>query len=199
MHRILLTLMTFCMVLNPLYAANNKQDIQKDNLFPRVQFTTSMGSFIVELNRMNAPLTVDNFLQYVVNGEYDNTIFHRVIKGFVVQGGGLDTDKKLLPNHGTVVNESGNGLTNDLGTIAMARENDPHSANRQFYFNMDDNTNLDPHAGQWGYAVFGMVDSGNDVLEQISQVKTHTDNDLGWEDVPVKQVVIKKVELLPEQ
>lgn len=89
MRRILLTLMTFCMVLNPLYAANNKQDIQKDNLFPRVQFTTSMGNFIVELNRMNAPLTVDNFLQYVVNGEYDNTIFHRVIKGFVVQGGGL--------------------------------------------------------------------------------------------------------------
>ncbi|MGL4448795.1 MAG: peptidylprolyl isomerase, partial [Shewanella sp.] len=117
-------------------------DIQKDTLYPQVEFDTSLGKIVVELDRTRAPITVDNFLTYVVKGEYNNTIFHRVISDFVVQGGGLNPQLEELPEGKPIVNESGNGLTNSMGTIAMARDNDPHSATRQFYFNVTDNTKL---------------------------------------------------------
>lgn len=191
---IILASMMFCSIAN---AASNAK-LQPDNLFPQVKISTSMGDIVVELDRMRAPITVDNFLTYVVNHEYDGNIFHRVIPGFVVQGGGYDTDMQPLPTRESIINESGNGLKNEVGTIAMARENDPHSARRQFYFNMADNANLDPNPRHWGYTVFGHVVEGDQVLEAIAQVKTHVDPLLGWPDVPEHAVLIKKVELLPE-
>ncbi|WP_371931131.1 peptidylprolyl isomerase [Shewanella sp. ULN5] len=171
-------------------------DIQPDTLYPKVAFDTSMGKIVVELDRTRAPRTVDNFLTYVVKGEYNNTIFHRVIAEFVVQGGGLTPALAELPSTDPVVNESGNGLSNGLGTIAMARDNDPHSATRQFYFNVGDNKKLDPSKRRWGYAVFGEVVEGMDVLEAISLVPTAHNKTLNWPDVPVNQVILNKATLL---
>lgn len=174
--------------------AQNKS-IDPDNLFPQVKLETNFGVIIVELDRTKAPLTVDNFLKYVVSGDYDNTIFHRVEKDFVVQGGGYNTESELKESTGTLVNEAGNGLKNDMGTIAMARENKPHSANRQFFFNLADNNALNP-GRKWGYAVFGAIVEGEDVLAKIGAVPVDYDESLGWENVPVEPVVLKKATLL---
>ena len=161
-----------------------------DNMFPTIKLETSMGDIEVELNRMRAPATVNNFLRYVLEGEYDGTIFHRVMFGFVVQGGGYtkDIDEKTM--HENVLNESGNGLQNITGSIAMARYEDPHSATRQFYFNMDDNSSLDPGSRNWGYTVFGEVISGMEVLEAISEVETGYSEALDAEDVPLTPVLL---------
>lgn len=175
-----------------------QQTVDPDNIYPQIKFETSMGDIIVELDRIRAPLTVDNFLQYVIDGEYNNTIFHRVVTDYIVQGGGFDTDLTAKEIKSTVVNESGNGLKNEFGTIAMARENKPHSANRQFYFNASDNSNLDP-GRSWGYTVFGYIIEGEDVLSAMAKVKTDYNGNLGWEDVPVKPIILKKVTLLPSQ
>jgi len=175
----------------------NAIDIQPDTLYPRVELDTSMGKIVVELDRTRAPITVDNFLTYVVKGEYDNTIFHRIIADFVVQGGGLDLKLEEKPEGKPIVNESGNGLTNAFGTIAMARENEPHSATRQYYFNVADNTKLDPSKRRWGYAVFGEVVEGAEVLQAMAQVPTEDNAKLGWPDVPVTPVVLKRAILLP--
>jgi len=172
--------------------------IDPNNLFPQVKLETSKGIIIVELDRVKAPLTVDNFLTYVVMGEYSNTIFHRVVSDFIVQGGGYDenfTPKKLLKD---IVNESGNGLKNETGTIAMAKENRPHTANRQFFFNMADNKNLDP-GRQWGYTVFGAIVEGQEVVDAINLVKTSYNDAMGWEDVPVEPVILIRVTLLPAE
>ena len=186
-----------CLLLLASISANAEVDIQKDTLYPQVELDTSMGKIVVELDRTRAPLTVDNFLTYVVKGEYDNTIFHRVIAEFVVQGGGLTPKLEERPSLKPVVNESGNGLSNALGTIAMARDNDPHSATRQFYFNMGDNKKLDPSKRRWGYTVFGEVTRGMDVLEAISLMPTEHNSTLNWPDFPVKTVILKKATLLP--
>ncbi|MCL1141391.1 peptidylprolyl isomerase [Shewanella gaetbuli] len=178
-------------------AAHAKIDIQPDTLYPKVEFDTSMGKIVVELDRTRAPRTVDNFLTYVVKGDYDNTLFHRVISEFVVQGGGLNPKLEELPAMDPVINESGNGLSNGLGTIAMARDNDPHSATRQFYFNVADNKKLDPSKRRWGYAVFGEVMEGMDVLEAMSLVPTENNQTLNWPDFPVTPIVLKKATLLP--
>ena len=161
-----------------------------DNMFPTIKLETSMGDIEVELNRMRAPATVNNFLRYVLEGEYDGTIFHRVMFGFVVQGGGYtkDIDEKTM--HENVLNESGNGLQNITGSIAMARYEDPHSATRQFYFNMDNNSSLDPGSRNWGYTVFGEVISGMEVLEAISEVETGYSEALDAEDVPLTPVLL---------
>jgi len=172
-------------------------DLQQDNLHPKVELDTSMGKIVVELDRSRAPLTVNNFLTYVVRGDYNNTIFHRIIKDFVVQGGGYDPQLKTLPEDKPIFNESGNGLSNTLGTIAMARENDPHTATRQFYFNVADNTKLDPSPKRWGYAVFGEVTAGLDVLQKMAQVPTGPNAALQWEDVPLSPIILKKATLLP--
>ncbi|MGI1986612.1 peptidylprolyl isomerase [Shewanella glacialipiscicola] len=174
-------------------------DIQADNLYPRVEFETSLGKIVVELDRTRAPITVDNFLTYVVKGEYDNTIFHRVISDFVVQGGGLNPKFEELPAGKPIANESGNGLTNSIGTIAMARENEPHSATRQFYFNVADNTKLDPSKRRWGYAVFGDVIEGRLILEAMAIVETGTNRKLNWPDVPVTPIILKTAKLLPKK
>ena len=163
-----------------------------DNLFPVIQLETSMGVIEVELNRMRAPVTANNFLRYVLAGEYDGTIFHRVMPGFVVQGGGYTAEIEENTEHESIINESGNGLQNIRGSIAMARFNDPHSATRQFYFNMDNNTSLDPNSNSWGYAVFGEVVAGMEVLDAIEAVETAYSEALDAEDVPVKQVLLIK-------
>ena len=161
-----------------------------DNMFPTIKLETSMGDIEVELNRMRAPATVNSFLRYVLEGEYDGTIFHRVMFGFVVQGGGYTKDIEEKTLHENVLNESGNGLENITGSIAMARYEDPHSATRQFYFNMDNNSSLDPSSRNWGYTVFGEVVSGMEVLEAISGVETGYSEDLDAEDVPTTPVLL---------
>lgn len=161
-----------------------------DNMFPTIKLETSMGDIEVELNRMRAPATVNNFLRYVLEGEYDGTIFHRVMFGFVVQGGGYTKDIEEKTMHENVLNESGNGLQNITGSIAMARYDDPHSATRQFYFNMSDNSSLDPGSRNWGYTVFGEVVSGMEVLEAIAEVETGYSEDLDAEDVPITPILL---------
>lgn len=163
-----------------------------DNMFPIVELETSMGVIEVELNRMRAPITSNNFLRYVLEGEYDGTIFHRVMPGFVVQGGGYTVDIEEKTLHENIFNESGNGLKNNTGSIAMARYDDPHSATRQFYFNMNNNTSLDPGSSNWGYTVFGVVVSGMEVLEEIAAVKTGYSEALDAEDVPMVPVLLIK-------
>lgn len=170
--------------------------IDPDNLFPQVKLETSMGIIIVELDRVRAPLTVDNFLTYVVSGEYNNTIFHRIVAEFIVQGGGYSENFELKKVDKTIVNESGNGLKNEIGTIAMAKENRPHTANRQFFFNVSDNTSLDP-GRHWGYAVFGAIVEGQDVVDAMALVKTNYNEEMGWEDVPIEPIMLIKASLLP--
>jgi peptidyl-prolyl cis-trans isomerase A (cyclophilin A) len=166
-----------------------------ENMFPNILFETSMGSFVVELNRMRAPATANNFLHYALEGTYDGTIFHRVMADFVVQGGGYEPDYTERKLHDPVVNESGNGLENNTGTIAMARFSDPHSATSQFYFNMNNNQSLNPSSKNWGYTVFGEVIEGMDVLLAISTVETGYSDSLNAEDVPLIAVKLIKVSI----
>ena len=179
------------LLLSPLGQAG--QFLQPDNLFPKVKFITSHGEIIVELDRSRAPLTVNNFLSYVKKNAYNNTVFHRLIPEFVLQGGGYTPDFKAIETLKPVFNESGNGLKNQLGTIAMARLTDPHSADSQFYFNLNDNVSLDP-GSRWGYAVFGKVVAGTEVVDAITQVPTGR---RGFhDDVPKDDVLITKAVLL---
>jgi peptidyl-prolyl cis-trans isomerase B (cyclophilin B) len=165
---------------------------------PRVQFETSLGSFVLELNEAKAPTTVANFLAYVDDGHFDGTIFHRVIKGFMIQGGGFTPDMNQKPTKDTIKNEANNGLSNDHYTVAMARTNDPHSATAQFFVNTKDNDflNFTRESGSgWGYAVFGKVASGTEVIDTIEKVRTARS---GYhDDVPVEAVVIAKASRLP--
>ena len=163
----------------------------------RVRIETSLGEIVVELNPERAPLTVQNFLQYAVDGYYEGTIFHRVAAGFLVQGGGYLPDMTLKTADRTVANESGNGLSNLRGTIAMARANEPHDANSQFYFNLVDNTSLNPRPTRWGYAVFGEVIEGMEVVDQIGSVPTGGGGEFD-RDVPVDPIVIERIELIRE-
>jgi peptidyl-prolyl cis-trans isomerase A (cyclophilin A) len=160
---------------------------QDDAKKPVVVVDTSLGAITVELDPEKAPITVKNFLTYVDEGFYDNLIFHRVIPGFMIQGGGMDDQmNEKREKHGPIRNESGNGLTNKRGTIAMARTNNPHSATCQFFVNLKDNDFLDQGAG---YAVFGKVIDGMDVVDAVAKVGTT--NRGGHGDVPVKPIYIK--------
>jgi peptidyl-prolyl cis-trans isomerase A (cyclophilin A) len=197
MRPILAAVLIFALSLLTFSRESQALDIQPDTLYPRVELDTSLGKIVVELDRTRAPITVDNFLTYVVKGEYDNTLFHRVIGDFVVQGGGLDLKQEEKPEDKPIVNESGNGLSNGMFTIAMARDNEPHSATRQFYFNVADNTKLDPSKRRWGYAVFGEVVEGSEVLTAMAAVETETNAKLGWPDFPTKPLVLKTAKLLP--
>jgi len=172
------------------------KEMLPDNMFPSVKLETSMGEIVVELNRMRAPASTNNFLRYVLEAEYDGTIFHRVMPGFVVQGGGYTKNIEEKTLHAPVCNESGNGLKNVTGSIAMARYGDPHSATRQFYFNVNDNTTLDPKSSSWGYTVFGEVISGMEVLEAIAEVETAYNEDLDAEDVPVEVVILNRASVV---
>ena len=152
---------------------------------------TSMGSIEIELNENKAPVTVKNFLSYVTSGTYDGTIFHRVMDGFMIQGGGFTPDGNKKPTNPPIELESNNGLTNNLGTIAMARTNIPDSATNQFFINVKDNNFLNYSPTSPGYAVFGKVVSGMDIVKQIKKVETGTRG--GMKDWPVDDVLIKKV------
>lgn len=165
----------------------------QDDLYPRVLIETTAGSMTVELNSARAPLTVKNFLEYVKSGFYEGTIFHRVVASFVIQGGGKTTNLKLKlkPLRPNIPNESGNGLRNLRGTIGMARGTDPHSANSQFFINLDNTVDhLDPKPTRWGYAVFGEIVEGMDVVDDIGYRAT------GPDDVPAVPVIIEKISLL---
>ena len=159
-----------------------------------VTLETSHGNITIELNAEKAPETVKNFLNYVNDGYYDGTIFHRVIPNFMVQGGGFMPDMVEKRPEAPIKNEADNGLANDRGSIAMARTNDPHSATAQFFINHNDNTFLNhtaPSGSGWGYCVFGKVTDGMDAVDAIAAVSTGTTN--GHGDVPVETVTITKV------
>lgn len=198
MKNMMITAIYFISVvfITPIHAKNIA--IDPNNIFPKVKLETSMGIIIVELDRIKAPITVDNFLTYVITGEYNNTIFHRIIENFIVQGGGYDVDFTPKKLDKAIVNESGNGLKNKIGTIAMAKERRPHTANRQFFFNLNDNTNLDP-GRQWGYAVFGAIIEGEEVLDAMAKVTTDYNDTIGWENVPIEPVMLLKATLLPAE
>jgi cyclophilin family peptidyl-prolyl cis-trans isomerase len=160
----------------------------------QVKVETSAGDFVIQLDESRAPLSVANFLTYVRDGFYDGTIFHRVVNGFVIQGGGYAQDMTLKPPRPGVANESGNGLTNKRGSVAMARTGEPHSADAQFYVNLADNLALDPKPTRWGYAVFGEVIQGLDIVDEIGHQVTGKKG--GMQDVPVEPIVIRKVTVL---
>ncbi|HXA36622.1 MAG TPA: peptidylprolyl isomerase [Steroidobacteraceae bacterium] len=160
---------------------------------PKVQVVTSLGNFTIELNAERAPLTVAHFLKYVDEGHYTGSIFHRVVANFVIQGGGFDANNKPIPAPSKVVNESGNGLTNQRGSIGMARASDPHGGDAQFYVNLYDNDALDPNKTRWGYAVFGKVLQGMDVVDKIGNVATGARGPFR-EDAPLQPVVIERIE-----
>ena len=163
----------------------------------KVKIQTSMGDLVIELDAEKAPLTAENFLQYVRDGFYDDTVFHRVIDGFMVQGGGFEPGMKQKPVSAPIKNEAGNGLKNDAYTVAMARTSDPHSATAQFFFNVVNNNFLNfraANADGFGYCVFGKVVEGRDVIDKIKAVPT---GNRGFhQDVPAEDVVIKKAEVV---
>ncbi|MBE0440812.1 MAG: peptidylprolyl isomerase [Psychrobacter sp.] len=166
---------------------------------PVVELDTNMGAIVIELNAEKAPKTVENFLNYVKSGQYNGTIFHRIIDGFMIQGGGMDAEMNEKPTNAPIENEADNGLKNDAGTIAMARTQDPHSATSQFFINVKDNGFLN-HTGKnmqgWGYTVFGKVTSGMDVIEKMKGVPTGR---FGMHaDVPKEPVVINSATIVSQ-
>ena len=162
---------------------------------PRVRVHTTMGSFVIQLEDVRAPLTVENFLKYVRDGHYNGVVFHRVIANFVAQTGGFDPQYAEKPTRPGVPNESGNGLSNRRGAVGLARTADPHSGNAQFYINLADNASLDPQASRWGYTVFGRVVEGMNVIDDIGVVATGEAGPFE-QDAPVKPIIIEKIEEL---
>jgi len=179
-----------------VHAADKPADKSAAGDCPSVKLTTSMGAITIALDRAKAPVTVDNFVGYVKSGQYDGTIFHRVINGFMIQGGGFTKDMAQKPTKAPIKNEASNGLHNSPYTIAMARTADPNSATAQFFINVVDNSKLD-YAGDMnpGYAVFGKVTSGQDVVDKIKAVPTGNMN--MYQNVPVQPVVIEKAQCTP--
>ena len=167
--------------------------------FPQVELNTNKGRIVLELNAEKAPKTAANFLEYVRDGFYDGVIFHRVIDGFMIQGGGFDENFKEKATRDAIENEADNGLSNDVGTIAMARTQAPHSASAQFFINVKNNSFLNhtsKTAQGWGYAVFGKVVEGMDVVEAIKGVRT---GNRGYHaDVPLENVVIESAKIISE-
>ena len=188
MKHIITLLVTLFFLNTASFAADN----------PQVLMETSMGNVTIELNAEKAPVSVENFLGYVNSGSYEGTIFHRVIKQFMNQGGGFTPDFTKKETLTPIQNEADNGLKNDIGTIAMARTNDPHSATNQFFINTADNAFLN-HKNKslrgWGYAVFGKVIKGTDVMKKMEKVATHT-NSKGMQNVPVEAILIKKMTVI---
>jgi cyclophilin family peptidyl-prolyl cis-trans isomerase len=156
-----------------------------------IRFETTLGSFTVELFGDKAPVSAENFLKYVDEGFFDGTVFHRIVPGFVIQGGGFTEDMSQKKNHPPIKNEADNGVKNTRGTLSMARTNDINSATSQFFVNLKDNDFLDNSRGNFGYAVFGKVTEGMDVIDKIAAVKTGRRK--GFEDVPLDPVVMTSV------
>ncbi|EXJ13873.1 peptidylprolyl isomerase [Imhoffiella purpurea] len=160
-----------------------------------IKLTTTLGDILIELDAEKAPKTSANFEQYVRDGHYDGTLFHRVIPGFMIQGGGMTADFNQKPTRSPIENEAKNGLKNAAGTLAMARTMEPHSATSQFFINVSNNDFLDyPGQDGWGYCVFGRVVEGMETVDAIKDVKTGNRN--GHQDVPVEDVVIEKAEII---
>jgi peptidyl-prolyl cis-trans isomerase B (cyclophilin B) len=191
---------TVCfLITQPIQTAFAAQPGDTAMSHPQVELNTNKGRIVLELNSEKAPKTVANFLSYVKSGHYDGVIFHRVIDNFMVQGGGMDANFKEKPTKDSIENEADNGLTNEEGTVAMARTNAPHSASAQFFINVKNNTFLN-HTGKtpqgWGYAVFGKVVEGMDVVNTIKKVKTG--NRGHHSDVPVENIVIESAKVISE-
>ncbi len=185
-----------CLSATSSFATENKmsQPVSSSN---KIKLTTSLGAIIVQLNTEKAPVSSANFLTYVNEGFYNGTIFHRVIKGFMAQGGGFDTAFKQKEVHASIKNEADNDLKNNRATLAMARTNDPNSATAQFFINLKDNAFLDhtsPTSSGWGYAVFGEVVEGMDVVDAMATQATG--NKGGHQDVPKTDIVIEKAEVI---
>ena len=190
MSRIVLILLA---ILSPVSALAQAAS----SLAPRVRFETSLGDFVVEVDTVRAPLTAENFLRYVRDGAYDGTVFHRVIAHFVIQGGGYDEQLAERPGRAAIPNESGNGLSNRRGSLGLAREDSPHSGSSQFYVNLVDNAALDPRPNRWGYAVFGQVVEGMDVVDRIGYLPTTTVESFGA-DVPMQKPVVRRAYVVDE-
>lgn len=196
-----ITLLIISVIMSfQLLAANTKgQYIQPNNLSPKVRIETSMGHIILQLDRYRAKITVDNFLGYVARGQYDKTLVHRVEEDYLIQAGGFLTNYTEIEPDKPIFNESGNGLKNRYATISMAKQlNDAHSATSQFFINLNKNTNLDP-GSSWGYAVFGEVIEGDEILEEISGVEVGYSDQLGYPTVPKKMITIIRVVILDEE
>lgn len=190
MHRFMLPALAACL----LFAFGGRA-LAEDN--PVVRIKTNLGDIVVELDPQRAPKTVENFLSYVRSGHYNGTIFHRVIDGFMIQGGGFDADFNQRPTNDPVGNEADNGLVNEIGTVAMARTSDPHSATAQFFINVGNNEFLNHTAKSpqgWGYAVFGKVTEGMETVDAMRQVKTGARPP--YKDVPVETVTIESAEAI---
>ena len=198
MKQTLVAAFAFALVLfSPLQAAEKPASAPEKTAPPvYVQVVTAAGNFTIELNPERAPLTVAQFLKFCDQGYYSGTIFHRAIPSFIIQGGGYDADYKLKGSPPKVVNESGNGLTNQRGAVGLARPGGPHDGDVQFYVNLADNAALDPNQTRWGYAVFGKVVQGMEVVDQISVVPTGAKGPFK-ENAPLKPVVIEKIERVP--
>ena len=192
MRKSLLTLMLFLITTLSFATENNMSDTQN-----KVKLTTSMGDIVIQLNAEKAPISTENFLTYVKEGFYTGTIFHRIIPGFMAQGGGFDTDFEQKEVHDAIKNEADNGLKNTRGSLAMARTPDPDSATAQFFINLKDNSFLDyssPTPNGWGYAVFAEVIEGMDVVDAMADVATG--NRGHHQDVPKEDIIIEKAEIL---
>ena len=174
-----------------LLSSNVHSQQLKDKI---ILIETSEGNIIVHLDAKRAPITVGNFINLIESDYFDESIFHRVIENFMIQGGGFDSEMNDLESLKAIPNESGNGLSNLRGTIAMARTSDPHSANAQFFINTKDNRSLNPKSGRWGYAVFGSVIEGMDIVDKISKKRTGPKGRF-MSDVPIEVVLIKNISI----
>lgn len=188
----LATLLLSLLLLPQLAAAQNES---VSNGYPRVRVATNAGNFVIELDTNRAPKTVEAFLKFVNEGFYDGLIFHRVVAGFIAQAGAYTPDLEPKPVTENVFNESGNGLSNLRGTVGLARSNDPHSGTSQFYVNLADNVDLDPRPTRWGYAVFGKVVEGMEVVDDIGHRPTGGGGPFD-RNVPAEPIIIERIEVI---
>lgn len=186
-----------CLLLLPqlLAAQDAPTSAVPATALPRVRVVTSAGNFVIELDRNRAPRTVEAFLKYVNEGFYSGTIFHRVVAGFIAQAGGFTADMEQKAVTANIINESGNGLSNLRGTVAIARSTEPHSATSQFYINLADNVDLNPRPTRWGYTVFGKIVEGMEVADDIGHRPTAGGGPFD-RNVPVEPIVIERIELI---
>jgi cyclophilin family peptidyl-prolyl cis-trans isomerase len=183
-----------CLMLLPSWVLAQDEPSAANGL-PRVRVVTTAGDFVIELDKNRAPLTVEAFLNFAKEGFYSGIIFHRVVAGFIAQAGGYTAQMEPKPVTKNVVNESGNGLSNLRGTVGFARTTEPHSGTSQFFINLADNIDLNPRPTRWGYAVFGKVVEGMEVVDEIGHAPTHAAGPFA-SNVPVEPIVIERVELL---
>ena len=199
-QHVLILFSIFCFQMLNADDSNKSSEVATAKIYapyPKVQVTTNIGEIYLQLDGIRAPITVQNFLEYVEVGHYENTIFHRVIPGFMAQAGGYDENYNERKTRAPIVNESGNGLSNMTGTIAMARHNSPHTAASQFYINVVDNKKLDPKPSRWGYSVFGEVLYGMHLVQDIVRYKTGALGSFD-KDVPLKPVVIRSMRIMQD-